>query len=166
MDAVTASTAPAGSSATSDREMVTTREFDAPRELVFAAWTDRSHLSQWWGPNGFTTTTYEMEVHPGGVWRFTMHGPDGTDYPNHILYRVVDPPSRLEYDHGSGDPSQPPAFQVIVTFADLGGRTAVTLHSIFPNAAALEYVVREHGAVEGARQTLERFGEYLRGVAQ
>src|SRR5689334_18469516 len=65
----------------SDREIVITRVIDAPRELVFAAFTDAEHISNWWGPNGFRTTTYEKDVRPGGVWRFTMHGPDGTDYP-------------------------------------------------------------------------------------
>jgi uncharacterized protein YndB with AHSA1/START domain len=152
---------PTAPATVSDREMVTRREFDAPRERVFAAWTDAASIGAWWGPRGFTTTTYEMDVRPGGLWRFTMHGPDGTDYPNHILYRVVDAPARLEYEHGSGDPSQPPAFNVVVSFEDLGGRTAVTLHSVFPSAAALAYVVREHGAIEGARQTLERLGEFL-----
>jgi uncharacterized protein YndB with AHSA1/START domain len=65
---------------TSDRENVTTRVFDAPRELVFRAWTNPKHESQWWGPNGFTNTIHEMDVRPGSVWRFVMHGPDGVDY--------------------------------------------------------------------------------------
>lgn len=75
---------PAGD--TADREIVITRVFDAPREQVFDAWTDSEHVSQWWGPNGFTTTTHEMDVRPGGVWRFIMHGPDGVDYKNRIVY--------------------------------------------------------------------------------
>ncbi len=70
----------------SDREIVATRVFDAPRELVFQVWTDAKHVSNWWGPRGFTTTTYEMDVRPGGVWRHVMHGPDGTDYPNEIVF--------------------------------------------------------------------------------
>jgi uncharacterized protein YndB with AHSA1/START domain len=68
------------------RVIVGTREFDAPRALVFEAWTDPKHLSQWWGPNGFTTTTSSFDFRPGGVWRFVMHGPDGRDLsePGHL----------------------------------------------------------------------------------
>src|SRR4051794_34340238 len=65
-----------------DREIVATRIFEAPRELVFTMWTDREHVAKWWGPRGFTNTIHEMDVRPGGTWRFVMHGPDGTDYPN------------------------------------------------------------------------------------
>jgi uncharacterized protein YndB with AHSA1/START domain len=69
-----------------DREIAMTRVFDAPRELVFKAYTDPALTPQWWGPRGFTTTVDQMDVRPGGVWRFVMHGPDGTDYPNKIVY--------------------------------------------------------------------------------
>jgi uncharacterized protein YndB with AHSA1/START domain len=86
---------------TSDREIVATRVFDAPRELVFQMWTDPQHISNWYGPRGFTTTTHEMDVRPGGVWRHVMHGPDGTDYPNEIVYLEVVKPERLVYDHVS-----------------------------------------------------------------
>ena len=68
------------------RSIVTTRLVDAPRDLVFEAWSDVEHLKHWWGPNGFTTTTSEFDFRPGGVWRFVMHGPDGTDYPNLIVF--------------------------------------------------------------------------------
>ena len=73
---------------TSDRELVFTRVFDAPRELVFSAWTDPTHLAHWWGPDGFTLTIHEMDVTPGGVWRFIMHGPDGAELQQpHRLHR-------------------------------------------------------------------------------
>ena len=68
---------------TADREIVATRVFDAPRDLVFRMWTDPAHIVHWWGPNGFTTTIHEMDVRPGGMWRFIMHGPDGVDYPQY-----------------------------------------------------------------------------------
>jgi uncharacterized protein YndB with AHSA1/START domain len=68
------------------RTIVTTRVFDAPRELVFEAWTNPKHLVQWWGPHGFTTTIRAIDARPGGVWRFVMHGPDGVDYENRIVY--------------------------------------------------------------------------------
>src|SRR5688572_30826396 len=103
---------------TADREISATRVFDAPRDLVWKAWTDPKHIAQWWGPNGFTNTISEMDVKPGGVWRFVMHGPDGTDYRNEIVYLEVVKPERLVYDHG---PS--PKFRVTVTFAAEGNKT-------------------------------------------
>ena len=72
--------------AAAEREISITRLFDAPRELVFEAWTDPEQVVQWWGPHGFTTTIHEMDVRPGGVWRFIMHGPDGTDYDNRVVF--------------------------------------------------------------------------------
>src|SRR5690242_18319385 len=86
---------------TSDREILQSRMFDAPRALVFEAFTKAEHLACWWGPNGFRTTTKSMDVRPGGAWTFTMHGPDGKDWPNHIAYREVVAPERLVYDHGA-----------------------------------------------------------------
>src|ERR1700674_1521351 len=67
-------------SATADREIVISRVISAPRELVFEAFTEVRHLSRWWGPEGFTTTTRAFEFRVGGEWVFVMHGPDGTDY--------------------------------------------------------------------------------------
>jgi uncharacterized protein YndB with AHSA1/START domain len=147
-------------SATQDREIVTTRVFDAPRALVFEAFTDPEHISEWWGPNGFTTTTFEMDVRPGGTWRFVMHGPDGTDYGNKVVYSEVVKPERLAYAHGFDD-DRPPLFDATITFEDQGDRTLVTLRSIFPSAAIRDRTVKEVGAVEGAKQTLARLADYL-----
>lgn len=146
---------------TSDREIVLSRAFDAPRTLVWRVWTDPAHIGQWWGPRGFTTTIYAMEVKPGGLWRYTMHGPDGTDYPNWIRYREVVAPERLAYDHGDGDGTGPAAFEVVTTFEEVGGKTLVTMRSLFPTAAARDHVIKAYGAIEGGKQTLERLGEHL-----
>src|SRR5688500_17035285 len=99
-----------------DREIVVTREFDAPRELVWEAWTQPQHVAQWWGPRGFTNTIHEMAVKPGGVWRLTMHGPDGTDYPNKIVFTEVVKPARLVYEHSDDNPEANTHFNVTVTF--------------------------------------------------
>jgi uncharacterized protein YndB with AHSA1/START domain len=100
------------------QEIVITREIAAPRELVFDAWTDPKHVGHWWSPNGFTTTTHEMDVRPGGVWRFIMHGPDGVDYPNRIVYQEVVRPERLVYVHGGDNPAESPDFHTTVTFEE------------------------------------------------
>jgi uncharacterized protein YndB with AHSA1/START domain len=80
-----------------DREIVFTRVFDAPRRMVWEAWTDPKQLVLWWGPRGFTTTIDEMDVRVGGVWKLVMHGPDGTDYPNKSIFTEVVPNERLRF---------------------------------------------------------------------
>jgi uncharacterized protein YndB with AHSA1/START domain len=144
-----------------DREIVATRVFDAPRELVFKAWTDPEHVAQWWGPRGFTTTTQRMEVRPGGVWRFVMHGPDGKDYQNMITFLEIVEPERLVYKHGGAKDVEPVNFQVTVTFEDEGGSTKLTMRMEFPSASARTYVVETYGAVEGLNETLDRLGEFV-----
>ena len=86
-----------------DRELVFTRVFDAPRELVFEAWTEPKHLEAWWGPNGFRTESLSMDLRPGGIWRLIMHGPDGREYRNRTVYSEIVAPERLVYQHGSED---------------------------------------------------------------
>ncbi|MGN6184863.1 MAG: SRPBCC family protein [Thermoanaerobaculia bacterium] len=140
------------------RTIVQTRMFDAPRELVFEAWTTPEHVAQWFGPMGFTTTTHEMSVKAGGVWNFIMHGPDGTDYPNRIEYEEVTPPERLVYSHGDGGAR---LFHVVITFEQVGAQTRLTMRSLFPTAEARDLVVEKYGAIEGGRQTLERLARYV-----
>lgn len=146
----------------SDREIVVTRTFNAPRDLVFSAWTDPRHVANWWGPRGFSTTTHEMEVRPGGQWRFIMHGPDGTDYPNLITYREVVRPERLVYTHIGDTDNDPHTFVSTATFDDLGGdKTQVTLRAVFQTPEDRDFVVKNYGALEGGKQTLERLGEQV-----
>lgn len=146
-----------------DREIVTTRLIDAPRALVFEAWTDPRHVAHWFGPDGFTVTTHAMEVRPGGVWKFTMHGPDGTDWPNVVTYEEVVAPERLVYLHG--DDKEPDMFHVTMTLEDRAGKTALTMRAVFKTAAAREFVVRERGAIEGGQQTIARLERYVRTMA-
>lgn len=143
------------------REIMLVRGFDAPRELVWDAWTQPQHVGQWWGPNGFTTTTHEIDVTPGGVWRFIMHGPDGTDYPNKIVFREVTKPERLAYDHCDDRDEPLIHFTVRITFEEEGSGTKLTMVSTFPDEASRRKVEDEHGAFEGAIQHLQRLREYL-----
>ena len=146
---------------TSDREIVTSRLLDAPRELVFEAWTDPKQVVQWWGPHGFTTTTDEMSVTPGGIWRFVMHGPDGRDYKNKIIYIEVVKPERLVYRHAGEDEHEDVRFHVTVTFEAQGRKTLLTMRSVFATAQERDDVVEKYGALEGARQTLERLAQHV-----
>jgi len=144
--------------------MVGTRLVNAPRELVWSVWTDPKHLSQWWGPDGFRTTTSAFDFKPGGVWRFVMHGPDGRDYENRVTFDEIVKPERIAYHHGGGDDVEPVQFRTIVTFDDLGGKTRVTLRGTFPSAEERARVIREYGADKGLAQTLARLGEYAEGL--
>ena len=147
---------------TSDREIVITRVLNAPRELVFQAWTDPEHLIKWWGPRGFTNTFQEINIKPGGVWRFIMHGPDGTDYLNTIIFEKVVEPELLVYSHSeNGAEDNPSSFHVTVTFEAQGNKTNLTMYSLFKTAEARDLVVREYGAIEGGNQTLDRLEEEL-----
>jgi len=139
-----------------NREILLTRIINAPRERVFKAWIEPEQVKQWWGPIGFTNTIHEMNVKPGGVWRFIMHGPDGIDYNNKIVFEEVDEPSLLVYKHVSG-----PVFHTTVTFEDEGSKTKLTMHTVFETAEELDYAVEKFGAIEGAKQTLSRLEEYL-----
>ena len=149
------------------RSIIGIREFDAPRELVFSVWTDAKHLAQWWGPNGFTTTTSRFEFRPGGVWRFVMHGPDGRDFQNRVTFEEIVPPERIVYRHGGGDDVEPVQFRQTVIFEDLGGRrTRIIWRGDFPSAAERDRVIKEYGADKGLVQTMARLADYVAAKAR
>jgi uncharacterized protein YndB with AHSA1/START domain len=153
---------------TSDpRSIVGSRVFDAPRDLVFAAFSDPKHLAQWWGPNGFSLTTHAFDFRPGGVWRFVMHGPDGRDYQNRVTYDEIVAPERIVYTHGGADDVEPVQFSTTVTFENAGnGQTRLTWHGRFPSAAERDRVVKEYGADTGLAQTMVRLAEYVAAMGE
>ncbi|HET6767454.1 MAG TPA: SRPBCC family protein [Chitinophagaceae bacterium] len=146
---------------TANRELSITRLLNAPQELVWEVWTKPEHIANWWGPVGFTTTTHEMNVKPGGVWRFMMHGPDGRDYPNKIVFIEVVRPERLVYNHTGEDETEDVRFHVTVNFERQGNKTKLTMRSLFESKEELIRVMKEYGAEEGMKQTVDRLGEYL-----
>ena len=139
------------------REIVTTRVLDAPRELVFAAFARPDAISRWWGPSGFTTTTHSFAFRVGGAWHHTMHGPDGADYPNRLVYDEIVRPARIVYSReGDGKDGVAVLFQNTVTFETEGERTLLTLRQVFPTAEARDAAVEKYKADVGSRQMLER----------
>jgi uncharacterized protein YndB with AHSA1/START domain len=116
-----------------DREIVSTRVIRAPRELIWQAWTDPKHLAQWWGPSGFTNTFHEFDPRTGGHWKFIMHGSNGADYPNHVVFLDVTRPERITFDHLPN-----PQFLVAVTFKEEGALTKITFRMIFDTAEQSE----------------------------
>lgn len=141
-----------------DRTIEVSRLVNAPRELVFSVFSNASHIDQWWGPDGFTNETHEMDFSVGGLWRYTMHGPDGKAWPNWIRYRVISPPELIAYDHG-GEMDEPAHFEGSTTFEARGDQTLVTLRLTFPTAEARNATLK-YGAVEGGKQTLARLDGY------
>ncbi len=144
------------------RMIEVSRLIDAPRDLVFEVFTTPGHIDQWWGPDGFRNETHEMEFRQGGIWRYTMHGPDGKAWPNWIRYRLIERPVRLVYDHG-GELGEPAHFEGQITFEAKGERTLVTLTLLFPTTEARDATLK-FGAVEGGKQTLARLDGYAAGL--
>ena len=145
---------------TSANDIRIVRIYDAPVALVWDAWTDVNQVAQWWGPRGFTLTTHSKDLRPGGHWSYTMHGPDGTDWPNYARYHVVEPYARLEYDHGASSADAKPLFRVTATFRDLGGRTEFDMRMTLPTpeeAAQTRVFIK----AAGGNGTWDRLAEFL-----
>ncbi|WP_240670512.1 SRPBCC family protein [Actinoplanes solisilvae] len=143
-----------------NREILISRVIDAPRELVFEAFTEVRHLSQWWGPHGFTTTTRAFEFREGGAWDFVMHGPDGTDYQEWIDWTEIAPPERIALLHGESR-DDPNAFESFLTFEPDGATTRVVMRTVFPTKELRDQAVEKYGAIEGGRQTLSNLAAYV-----
>ncbi|MET3807873.1 uncharacterized protein YndB with AHSA1/START domain [Nakamurella sp. UYEF19] len=147
-------------SPTADREIVISRAINAPRELVFEAFTEVRHLSHWWGPNGFTTTTRRFEFRVGGEWDFVMHGPDGTDYQEWITWTEIVPPKRIALQHGESR-DDPNVFESVLTFTPEGAATRIEMRTVFPTKETRDQAIEKSHAVEGGRQTLANLAAYV-----
>ena len=143
---------------TAEREIVVTRLFDAPRELVFAAFTEQEHVVNWWVPGG--TTIHEYDSRPGGRWRYSMPGPEGEQYPFQIKFIEIDKPARLVYDYGAEGEYAPEPVRTNVTFVEENGKTRVTLQLMFATTAARAEAA-QYGAAAGAQQALRSLADYL-----
>jgi len=152
-------------SATADREIVISRVIGDPWELVFEAFTRVRHLSRWWGPAGFSTTTRSFEFRVGGEWDFVMHGPDGTDYQEWITWREIVPPERIALLHGESR-DDPNAFESVLTFEPAGEQTRIVMHTVFPTKDLRDEAVEKYHAIEGGEQTLRNLAAYLTETGQ
>ncbi len=145
-----------------EREIVLSRVFDAPRDLVFRAWTERERIGEWFGPRGFACATHAMDVRAGGSWRFELTAPDGARFANRVDYREIVAPLRLSFDHGADQDDDPDRFRVTITFDEQRDRkTVVTLRQLHPTQAQREATIG-FGAVELGYQTLDKLAEHLR----
>lgn len=151
----------------SEREIIITRVFDAPRELVFATWTEPKHIEQWWGPVGFTTRVVEMDLRPLGQWRYVMIGPDGTEYPVKGVFREIVPPERIvttdEFGEGIEevlDADLPQGMVLTVLFEDLAGKTRLTIR-VMHESVEDRRKHEEMGVVTGWNSSLDCLDQYL-----
>jgi uncharacterized protein YndB with AHSA1/START domain len=149
----------------SDREIAMTRAFDAPRELVFEAWTNPEHVRQWWGPRSGAIVTCEADVRPGGSWRYVTRSESGDVIPLTGVYQEVMPPERLVhteiYDVEPFNQGEPPI--TTVTFTDEEGGTLVTSVTLYPSREIRDAVLS--GMESGADEIYDRFDDYLRTIA-
>jgi uncharacterized protein YndB with AHSA1/START domain len=145
-----------------ERELVITRVFDAPRELVFRAWTDSNHMARWWGPKGFTNRVEHMDVRPGGAWRIIMCAPDGAEHSSQGVYREIVPPERLAFTNTAVDKDGNVIIDgfTTVTLDDQNGKTKLTLQT--RGVAKIAYAANYLKGMEmGWTQSLERLAESL-----
>ncbi|MGR6430229.1 SRPBCC domain-containing protein [Rhizobium sp. PAMB 3174] len=142
------------------REIVITRFIAAPVALVWKAWSDVDAISAWWGPEGFTDTPIKFDFRIGGEWLHTMHGPDGTDYPNRAVFTDIVEHERIAYDLGTGEPGDTNIFHTTVSFRAVEGGTEVTLHTVFDTAAQRAHVAG-FGAIELGYQTLGKLDAFV-----
>ncbi len=140
---------------TTGREIKMSRLLNAPIELVWKVWTEPEHIAQWWGPNGFTNTIDVMDVKPGGVWKFVMHGPDGTNYNNKSVFKEIVKHERIVFKHTNPD------FTTIVTFKAEGKKTMLNWQMVFDTAEELQTVIKVFKADEGMKQNVEKLENYL-----
>jgi uncharacterized protein YndB with AHSA1/START domain len=141
---------------TGDRSCVHARLIDAPRARVFAAIADAQQLARWWGPNGFTSTIEHFDFRPGGHWRFVLHGPDGSDYPNENVFVQIAAPERVVIDH----PSDTHHFVLTITLDDVGGGTRVGWHQRFDSAEHRNLVAEV--VLAANEQNLDRLAAVVR----
>ncbi len=145
-----------------EREIVVSRLVDAPRELVFAAFTEREHVENWWIPAG--SRTHEWSMQPGGLWRYSQPGGEGEEYPFKITFVEIERPARLVYDFESEGEYASDAVRTHVSFEEADGKTQVTLRLVFVSAEAREESAA-YGAVQGAESALAEMAGYVEGLA-
>ncbi|WP_262029196.1 SRPBCC family protein [Microvirga sp. Mcv34] len=147
-----------------DREIILSRVIDAPRSVVCSAWTDPDQIGQWFGPDGMVIESKEIDLRPGGVWRFDMVAPDGTRYTNRMLFLRIEAPALIEVEHGSDADDDPGRFRMLVTFDEQSnGKTVLTLRQMHPTKERREWAV-SFGAVEYGGQTLAKLARHVAKV--
>jgi len=146
---------------TTDRELIISRTLNAPVTLVWEAWTQPEHITNWWGPNGFTTTILAMDFTPGGKWDLIMHSPDGKDYDNSSLFKEIIPYKKIVFEHISN-----PHFIATIIFEEQAEQTKITWQMLFDTVEQFIGVVKTYKADKGLEQNIEKLQVYLEQSGQ
>lgn len=149
-------------------ELIMERTFDAPQQVVFSMFTESDHLANWWGPTGWNTTTFELDLVPGGVWHYCMLSPDGQEAWGKSVYQEIEAPGRLVYEDNFSDEqgnisNDMPTMLVTTDFIEKGNRTTIVSRTKFESQAELQKVL-DMGAIEGMTETFDRLDGYLADV--
>ena len=142
-----------------NREQRIVQTFNAPIELVWEVWTNPEHIINWWGPAGFTSTVHSMDLSEGGEWKLTLHGPDGTNYPNRSIYKEIIPFRKIVFEHFN------PHFVTTVLFNPKGEGTEIDWSLLFDTVEMHDVVVKAHKADEGQRQNMEKLEKYFQDLS-
>lgn len=141
--------------------------FDVPVDLLFEVWSKPEHLTEWWGPDGFTLTIKSLDFSNGGIWEFIMHGPDGHDYQNKIQFINIQKPKSILYKHiGDGEGDEDVNFQSRIIFETVGEGTNLIMEQIFSSKQELERVNEKYGAIEGGKQHIGNLAKYLDKISK
>ena len=140
---------------TNDREIRMVKTFAAPINIMWEAWTNPDHITNWWGPDGFTSTIHKMNIQEGGEWNMTLHSPDGTNFPNKSIFKEIIPFKKILFEHFY------PHFMTTVLFTSKGEETQVDWTLLFNTAEMRETIVIAHKADEGQKQNMEKLEKYL-----
>jgi uncharacterized protein YndB with AHSA1/START domain len=137
------------------REQKTSLLLNAPVQMVWEVWTKPEHIQHWWGPDGFTNTIQKMQVEVGGEWIFTMHGPDGKNYPNRTVFREVLKHKKIIHEHFD------PNFIAIIEFESQGDKTLLHWYKLYETRELFEMIEKHHKTNEGFKQTVAKLSTYL-----
>ncbi|RYC51376.1 SRPBCC family protein [Flagellimonas olearia] len=140
---------------TERRQLSISRTLKAPIALVWEVWTNPEHIAQWWGPDGFTNTIQQMDLREGGEWKLTMHGPDGTNYPNQSIFKEIVPHERIVFEHFN------PHFITTIVFEPNGEETHMSWTAVFDTEEMLQTVIKAHKADEGMKQNIAKLEHYI-----
>lgn len=140
---------------TANRALRITRMLSAPVDLVWEVWTNPEHIANWWGPNWFTNTIHTMDLREGGEWKLTMHGPDGTNYPNRSIFKEIIPFRKIVYEHFN------PHFITTILFESKGSDTLMDWSMLFDTAEMRETINKAHKADKGLKENVEKLEKYV-----
>lgn len=142
-----------------ERSVELQRQLPFKRDLVWKALSDPAHVNNWWGPDGFKNEDVSLDFREGGVWSYTMVGPDGTRYPNRVYFKVLLPPAKMVFDHGDDKSIW---FETTIVLEERDGGTLYFQRQVFPSKERRDEVVEKYGAIEGGKQHLAKLEAYIR----